>query len=542
MQPIDDHALLREYVEYGSEEAFATLVVHHVDKVYSVALRHTRNPHKAEEITQAVFVILAEKSKRLSDRVILSGWLYETARLTAMTYIRSEVRRAHREEAHMQTLLNEAESDPELWPQIAPLLEDAMAGLSQADRHAVVLRFFDGKSAREISATLGTNEDVVRKRLSRAIEKLRNFFARRGISSTTETLASAISTYAVQSAPSALAKTATVMAVAKGTAAGGSTLTLIKGVLKIMSWTKAKTALVVAATLILATGTTVVVVEKTSRIQGKTEAEWIKSIVYFGDAAQTKQWHELGSRGVSMLVRAIRSKTNNHDTRMRSASELEQLGKDAKSALPDVIDILKSENDGGVLAIELTFLHGFIPGMSESDKAAVFPELIRALDSPDTSARCNALQALQIYPQQADTTVPLMVNALQDHNRLVRIYAVKSLIKIDPQNAAASDYVKILVGCITGPPDDAPVAVGEAIAELGDLHRDPETAIPVLIECLQSTNHYVRGNAAAALNRFGRDAQTALPELQNMLSDPDPNVRKHVANIIEHIQSGAAPR
>ena len=77
MQELDDNALLREYVERGSDEAFAALVTRHVNKVYSVALRHTGNPHSAEEITQAVFVILARKSRHLGRRVILSGWLYQ---------------------------------------------------------------------------------------------------------------------------------------------------------------------------------------------------------------------------------------------------------------------------------------------------------------------------------------------------------------------------------------------------------------------------------------------------------------------------------
>src|SRR6059058_5779777 len=112
MLELDDSVLLKEYVERGSEEAFAALVSRHVNKVYSVALRHTRNPHQAEEITQAVFVILAKKSRNLGRGVVLSGWLYQTARLTAVTFIRSEIRRTRREEeAYMQNLLNENESD-----------------------------------------------------------------------------------------------------------------------------------------------------------------------------------------------------------------------------------------------------------------------------------------------------------------------------------------------------------------------------------------------------------------------------------------------
>ena len=153
MLELDDTVLLQKYVEHGSEEAFATLVARHVDKVYSIALRHTRNPHQAEEITQAVFVILARKSRRLGQRVILSGWLCRTARLAAITFIRSELRRARRErEAHMQNWLNETGSD--VWPQIAPIVDVAMAALSEADHDAVGLRFFDGKSMKEIGVAL----------------------------------------------------------------------------------------------------------------------------------------------------------------------------------------------------------------------------------------------------------------------------------------------------------------------------------------------------------------------------------------------------
>src|SRR5881397_1574484 len=151
MLELNDSVLLKEYVEHGSEEAFATLVARHVNKVYSIALRHTRNAHQAEEITQAVFVLLARKSRQLGKRVILSGWLCRTARLASVTFIRSEIRRARREqEVHLQNVLHETESD--IWPQIAPLLDAAMAGLSEADHHAVVLRFFDGKNMKEIGA------------------------------------------------------------------------------------------------------------------------------------------------------------------------------------------------------------------------------------------------------------------------------------------------------------------------------------------------------------------------------------------------------
>jgi uncharacterized protein (TIGR03435 family) len=270
MQELDDIALLRQYTEQNSEEAFAALVTRHINKVYSVALRHTRNPHSAEEITQAVFVILAKKSSQLGKKVFLSGWLYETSRLTAVTFIRSEIRRARREqEAYMETLLNETASD--VWPQIAPLLDEAMAGLGATDRHAVVLRFFDGKSMKEVGAVLGASEDAAKMRLNRAVEKLREFFTKRGVVLPGAVLTAAISANSVQAAPMVLAKTATAVAFAKGMTASSSTLTLIKGALKIMAWTKAKTAVVVGVVVLLAAGTSTVTI---NTIRERTIYPW----------------------------------------------------------------------------------------------------------------------------------------------------------------------------------------------------------------------------------------------------------------------------
>src|SRR5689334_22486553 len=122
MPELEDMELLREYTEDNSEPAFAELTARHINKVYSVALRHTRNPHQAEEITQAVFVILLKKARALRKNTVLSSWLYQTARWASLTYLRSEIRRAQRErEAHMQTLSDQTEPAP--WEQISPLLD-----------------------------------------------------------------------------------------------------------------------------------------------------------------------------------------------------------------------------------------------------------------------------------------------------------------------------------------------------------------------------------------------------------------------------------
>ena len=259
MLELDDNLLLKEYVEHGSEEAFARLVARHVNKVYSIALRHTRNAHQAEEITQAVFVLLARKSRQLDKRVILSGWLCRTARLSAVTFVRSEIRRTRREqEAHMQNLLNESES--EVWPQIAPLLDAAMAGLSESDHDAVALRFFDGKSMKEIGAALGASEDATKMRVNRAVEKLRSFFTRRGIVCSAAALTAALSANSVHAAPIGLAVTISTAAVHAGltlTTTATATATVTKA-MAMASTPKALIAGIVAVACTAGVGTYVV--------------------------------------------------------------------------------------------------------------------------------------------------------------------------------------------------------------------------------------------------------------------------------------------
>src|ERR1019366_6400836 len=160
----------------------------------------------------------------------------------------------------MQTELQSAAPDP-LWEQMSPLLDEALAALGEKDRQAVLLRFFENKSVAEVGNTLGTGEDTARKRVTRALEKLHRFFSKRGVSSTTAIIAGAMSANSIQAAPVALAKSVTAVVIAKGAAASGSTLTLIQGALKLMAWTKAKTAAVAGVVIVLAAGNTTDVVK-----------------------------------------------------------------------------------------------------------------------------------------------------------------------------------------------------------------------------------------------------------------------------------------
>ncbi len=204
-------ALVREYAQSNSEQAFATLVSRQVHLVYSIAMRQVRDPNLAEEITQRVFIILARKAKSLSPKTILSGWLCRTARYVSADTLKIQRRRQFREqESQMQSILNE--SDSTAWNQIAPLLDEALNCLGEKEHDAIVLRFFDGKELKQVGAAMQTTEDAARMRVNRGLEKLREFFTKRGVTPSAAAIAGALSANSVQAAPAALAAAITTAA------------------------------------------------------------------------------------------------------------------------------------------------------------------------------------------------------------------------------------------------------------------------------------------------------------------------------------------
>src|SRR5215469_5634922 len=216
MSNAPDIELLHQFARNQSGAAFAELVQRYIGLVHSVAMRQTANPEQAQDITQAVFIILARKAGSLGPGVVLSGWLYHTARLTAANFQRAEMRRIRREqEAFMQSTLEEPASDA-CWSELAPFLDDAMGHLRASDRDAIVLRYFQNQSMAAVGATMGIAERAAQKRVNRALEKLRKFFMQRGVSSTTATIAQTITTHSVQAAPAGLVTSVTVAAIANG--------------------------------------------------------------------------------------------------------------------------------------------------------------------------------------------------------------------------------------------------------------------------------------------------------------------------------------
>jgi RNA polymerase sigma factor (sigma-70 family) len=256
MTDMDDMMLLQAYAEEGSEEAFATLVARHLNLVYCTALRRTRDPQLAEDITQVVFILLARKARSLRRETILSGWLYRTTRFTTADVLKSEFRRRRREQEAQMEAPTESDANETIWQSIAPVLDDAIGALSAGDRNAIILRFFENRTFKQVGLVLGLNEDTARLRVSRAVEKLRSRLLRRNVMVPEMMLAGLLTTHAVTAAaPGALASSITAASVLKGAAASGRILTILQQTLKLMAWTKINTTAVAATLALLAIGT-----------------------------------------------------------------------------------------------------------------------------------------------------------------------------------------------------------------------------------------------------------------------------------------------
>ena len=246
----DNHNWLAEYVQTGSDAAFRELVTRYVDLVYSTALRLVGgDTHRAEDVAQTVFVNLARVARTLPEDVKLGGWLHRDTCFTASTLMRGERRRQSRERqaAEMNALQNNSDADYSL---VAPVLDEAINQLDEADRTAILLRFFEQNDFRSVGQALGSNEDAARMRVTRALEKLEGFLKHRGVTTTATSLGVLLSANAVQAAPVGLAVTiSTAAALAGTTIAAAATATAVKTIAMTATQKLLIAAIVVASVL-----------------------------------------------------------------------------------------------------------------------------------------------------------------------------------------------------------------------------------------------------------------------------------------------------
>lgn len=230
-----DCELLRRYAEAKSEEAFAELVERHLQLVYSAALRQVSgDAHLAQDVAQTVFTDLARKAGVLSQRQVLTGWLYTSTHYAAAKAVRAERRRLAREQEAYAMNEQLQTSTPDFdWEKLSPVLDQLMHQLKDSDRDIILMRYFENRPLADIGKAIGLSEDTARKRVDRALEKLRNLVSKQGIG-TTMALGVALSSNAVQMAPAGLAAMLTSASLTNAAAGTGTAL----AILKVMTMTK----------------------------------------------------------------------------------------------------------------------------------------------------------------------------------------------------------------------------------------------------------------------------------------------------------------
>jgi RNA polymerase sigma factor (sigma-70 family) len=232
---------LREYVKTRSPDAFRAIVETHVNAIYSQCLRQLRDRALAEDVTQMVFITLAKKAATIPADAVLGGWLFNATRYCCRNTQRAEMRLRNRER---KAAAMRSESIPAAQNECGEaemILDDAISHLSDRDRDAVVLRYFEGKSMKDLAEILRISEDAAKQRVNRAIERMRTYFSNHGIAMPSVAIVGVLDAAVKPAAPS-VAKAAVAVATTK--AAGGS--------LAIFSWPKIAAAFATATLVISA--------------------------------------------------------------------------------------------------------------------------------------------------------------------------------------------------------------------------------------------------------------------------------------------------
>jgi RNA polymerase sigma factor (sigma-70 family) len=290
----DNQKLLADYVESGSEVAFGELVARYLDLVYSAAVRLMGgDTHRAEDVVQIVFADLACRARTLSPQVMLGGWLHRRTCHVAATLLRSERRRQSRERVAVEMNALQDHSETNL-AEVAPILDEAINQLNAPDRTAILLRFFEQSDFRAIGRALDSNEDAAQKRVSRALEKLRNLLSRRGVTLTATALACVLTAKAVTVAPANLG-----VGVAAASLAAARTVSIFT-LLKFAAAAQLKTAVIAAMIIACAVAPLAIQHQANVKLRDQSEALRIHSV-------QLTQLQAENTRLSNLLARAAGS-------------------------------------------------------------------------------------------------------------------------------------------------------------------------------------------------------------------------------------------
>jgi len=240
---MEDFELLQEYLEHGSEATFTEVVQRYTNMVFAVALRQTGNPEQAKDVTQAVFILLAHKARNFRSNVILPAWLFQTTRLVVAGLRKQETRRREREikaATMSETCVPPENEKTPPWEEAIPLLDHSLSCLGEMDRKAVLLHFFQQRTHREVGLDLGLKEDAVRKRIGRALDKMRVILLKNGVTITVPALGACLTAQAEAAAPTGLAAATAALAMSHAPMTNECVSSLVANALESLFWNKVK--------------------------------------------------------------------------------------------------------------------------------------------------------------------------------------------------------------------------------------------------------------------------------------------------------------
>lgn len=379
----EDHRLLGEFCRNGSEAAFRAVVDRHLKLVYSAAMRIVNGDSPlAQDISQLVFSNLARKAASLPGDVVLAGWLHRDARFTALAALRKERRRMAREqEAFKMRDLETAGAEMD-WAALRPVLDEILEELNEEDRHALLLRFFEEQSLAEVGSALGLAEDAARKRVARALEKLRELLAARGITTTLAALSLLLTAHGTETVPAGLAGTLMQAVLAGAGATAGST----PGIISLLTFAKIVPLMATLAVALLLAGAVAAVFRSSSNGAGAAEravfAGDAKGVLNRRPAPATRPrvetnnaWVAAALRGVEEALHDPVATTNFPNSAMKAA--IGQLG-DQKKAANSILETALKDGDA---MVRMRAVDGL--GIVGPEAKEATPLLLRMLEAGD---------------------------------------------------------------------------------------------------------------------------------------------------------------